>query len=315
MNDLRQSFCRMLAIRLFEETIEDLFTSGAVKGTTHPSSGQEAVAVGVCNALQPGDYVTSTHRGHGHFLARGADPNRVMAELFGKATGYSRGRGGSQFMADFDLGFVGGNGITGGSLPTATGLALSSKLRGTGKIAACFFGDGATNQGTFHESLNMAGLWNLPVLFICENNAYAMSLHVSKSVPIEHIADRAASYGFPGVVVDGNDVEAVEQATAAAAERARALEGPTLIECKTYRFSGHSRGDRRVYRTREEEADWAGRDPIVRLEQKLLSSALANAEDIARMREEAERVVSEAVRFAEESPYPEVDSLLEGVIA
>ncbi len=315
MNNLLQSFRAMLVIRLFEEKVEDLFTSGAVRGTTHPSSGQEAVAVGVCNALQPGDYITSTHRGHGHFLARGADPNRVMAELFGKAAGYSGGRGGSQFMADFDLGFVGGNGITGGSLPTATGLALSSKLRKTGKIAVCFFGDGASNQGTFHESLNMAGLWKLPVVFVCENNRYAMSLHVAKSVPIASIADRAASYGFPGAVVDGNDVEAVELAAAAAADRARALEGPTLIECETYRISGHSRGDRRVYRTREEEAEWAQRDPIVRLERKLVDSGGATAQDIARIRSEAEEVVSEAVRFAEEAPYPEEDTLLEGLIA
>jgi len=315
MSDLLQSFERMLIIRLFEETVEDLFTSGAVKGTTHTSSGQEAVAVGVCNALRPGDYITSTHRGHGHFLARGADPNRVMAELFGKAPGYSRGRGGSQFMADFNLGFVGANGITGGSLPTATGLALSSKLRASGKIAVCFFGDGAANQGTFHESLNMAGLWKLPVLFVCENNKYAMSMHVSKSVPIEHIADRADSYGFPGMVVDGNDLEAVEQVTASAAERARVLEGPTLIECETYRISGHSRGDRRVYRTREEEAAWAERDPITRLEQELIDSAMASAEDITRVREQAARVVSEAVRFAREAPYPEEGTLLEGVVA
>jgi acetoin:2,6-dichlorophenolindophenol oxidoreductase subunit alpha len=315
MSNLLQSFRTMLVIRLFEEKVEDLFTSGAVRGTTHPSSGQEAVAVGVCNALRPGDYITSTHRGHGHFLARGADPNRAMAELFGKAAGYSRGRGGSQFMADFDLGFVGGNGITGGSLPTATGLALSSKLRGTGKIAVCFFGDGASNQGTFHESLNMAGLWNLPVLFVCENNRYAMSLHVSKSVPITQIADRAASYGFPGTVVDGNDVEAVERTVTSAAERARALEGPTLIECETYRISGHSRGDRRVYRTREEEAAQAERDPIVRLERRLLESGEATADDIARIRGEAGEVVAEAVRFAEAAPYPDEDTLLEGIIA
>ena len=295
MSNLLQSFRTMLVIRLFEEKVEDLFTSGAVRGTTHPSSGQEAVAVGVCNALRPGDYITSTHRGHGHFLARGADPNRAMAELFGKAAGYPRGRGGSR--------------------PTATGLALSSKLRGTGKIAVCFFGDGASNQGTFHESLNMAGLWNLPVLFVCENNRYAMSLHVSKSVPITQIADRAASYGFPGTVVDGNDVEAVERTVTSAAERARALEGPTLIECETYRISGHSRGDRRVYRTREEEAAQAERDPIVRLERRLLESGEATADDIARIRGEAGEVVAEAVRFAEAAPYPDEDTLLEGIIA
>ncbi len=315
MAELIESYRLMWIIRRFEETIEELFTTGVVKGTTHPSTGQEAVAVGACNVLAAGDYITSTHRGHGHFLARGADPNRVMAELYGKASGYSRGRGGSQFMADFNLGFIGGNGITGGSIPTATGVALSCRQQGLDRIAVCFFGDGATNQGTFHESLNMAGLWGLPVVYVCENNQYAMSMHVSRSVPIENISDRAAGYGMPGVVVDGNDLEAVEMAVRAAAERARRGDGPTLVECKTYRLSGHSRGDPRVYRTDEEEQDWRSRCPLVRLRDVLLERGLMTEEQDTEIRADVERTIEEAVAFAEADDYPDAAALHEGVFA
>jgi TPP-dependent pyruvate/acetoin dehydrogenase alpha subunit len=213
----------MLVIRLFEEAVETLFSRGLIKGTAHPAIGQEAVAVGACGALCRGDYVTSTHRGHGHFIAMGGDPRRIMAELYGKRTGYSRGRGGSQLMADFRLGFLGANGITGGGIPVATGVALSAKLRGTGRIALCFFGDGAANQGTFHESLNMAGLWKLPVVYVCENNMYAMSMRVSDAVPVPDLAVRAAGYGMPGQVVDGNDLPAVQAAVREATARARRL--------------------------------------------------------------------------------------------
>ena len=315
MAELIESYRLMWIIRRFEETIEELFTTGVVKGTTHPSTGQEAVAVGACNVLAAGDYITSTHRGHGHFLARGADPNRVMAELYGKASGYSRGRGGSQFMADFNLGFIGGNGITGGSIPTATGVALSCRQQGLDRIAVCFFGDGATNQGTFHESLNMAGLWGLPVVYVCENNQYAMSMHVSRSVPIDSIADRAAGYGMPGVAVDGNDLVAVEDAVRSAVERARSGGGPTLVECKTYRLSGHSRGDPRVYRSAEEEADWRNRDPIQRLRDVLTNGGAIDEEQDRAIREEVERTIAAAVAFAEADAYPEADTLCEGVFA
>ena len=305
----------MLVMRWFEEKVEQLFVDGVIRGTTHPAIGQEAVAVAVCSVLRKGDYVTSPHRGHGHFIARGGDPRRIMAEIFGKATGYSRGRGGSQFMADYRLGFLGGNGITGGSIPTATGAALSAKLRGTGKVAVCFFGDGASNQGTFHESLNLAGIWKLPVVYVCENNLYAMSTHVDKAVPIPHIADRAAAYGFPGVVVDGNDLLAVREVMATACARARRLEGPTLVECKTYRHSGHSRGDPRKYRTREEEADWLTRAPIRRFRAVLVKQGLLSPAEDRRLRKEARAVVAEAVRFARRSPDPDPATLQEGVYA
>jgi TPP-dependent pyruvate/acetoin dehydrogenase alpha subunit len=305
----------MLLIRLFEQRVEELFSTGVVRGTTHPAIGQEATAVGACGALRRGDYVTSTHRGHGHFLARGADPRRIMAELFGKATGYSRGRGGSQLMADFSLGFLGANGITGGSIPIATGAGLSARLRGTGRVALCFFGDGASNQGTFHESLNMAGLWKLPVVYLCENNGYAMSTAVRDAVPVPHIADRAAGYGIPGVAVDGNDLLAVRAAVAAACTRARALEGPTLIECKTYRLSGHSRGDPRKYRTPEEEQAWWARDPILRFRDWLRGRGWLSRADDARLRREVKQQVADAVRYARTSPDPDPATVGKGVFA
>jgi len=305
----------MLVMRLFEEKVEKLFSDGVIRGTTHPATGQEAVAVGVCSVLKKGDYITSTHRGHGHFIARGGDPRRIMAEIFGKVTGYSRGRGGSQFMADYRLGFLGGNGITGGSIPIATGAALSAKIKNTGKIAVCFFGDGASNQGTFHESLNLAGLWKLPVVYVCENNLYAMSTHVDKAIPIPHIADRAASYGFTGVVVDGNDLLAVREVMQAACLRARNGAGPTLVECKTYRHSGHSRGDQRIYRSRKEEALWMTRAPIRRFRAVLIKRGALNQENDRRLRREARAIVAEAVRFAKQSPDPDPATLEEGVFA
>lgn len=305
----------MLVIRFFEERVEKLFSDGVIRGTTHPASGQEAVAMGVCSALRKGDYVTSTHRGHAHFIAQGGDPRRMMAELFGKATGYSGGRGGSQLMADYALGFLGGNGITGGSIPVATGAALSAKLRGTGRIAACFFGDGASNQGTFHESLNLAAIWKLPVVYVCENNLYAMSMPVGKAMAIAHVADRAAGYGMPGVVVDGNDVFAVHEAMRAAGERARRGEGPSLLECKTYRLSGHSRGDPRHYRSREEEANWQRGDALRRLRAALLKRGVLDAEGDRAARREARAAVAAAVQFARRSPLPDPATLEQGVFA
>lgn len=305
----------MLVIRHFEERVEALFADGMIRGTAHPAVGQEATAVGVNRGLCAGDYVTSTHRGHGHMIARGGDPRRIMAELYGKATGYSGGRGGSQLMVDLGLGFLGANGITGGSIPVATGAALSIRQRGTKRVAACFFGDGAANQGTFHESLNLAAIWKLPVIYICENNMYAMSMHVRDAMAIEHIAQRADAYGMPGTVVDGNDPEAVASAVARARKRARAGEGPTLLECKTYRMSGHSRGDPRRYRSREEEVAQQRRDPLPRYRRELvargdLSDAEADALDA-----EARRAIDDAVAFAEQSPYPDAATLEEGVFA
>jgi TPP-dependent pyruvate/acetoin dehydrogenase alpha subunit len=315
MKNLLGYYRLMLTIRLFEETVETLFAEGKIGGTTHPAAGQEAVAVGACAALAKGDYVTSTHRGHGHMIARGGDPNLIMAELFGKATGYSRGRGGSQLMADLSLGFLGSNGITGGGIPIATGAALSSQLRKSGQVALCFFGDGASNQGTFHESLNLAGLWKLPVVYLCENNLYAMSTPVAEAVPVPDIAVRAAAYALPGRVVDGNDVMAVRDAVAEACARARRGEGATLLECKTYRFSGHSRGDPRRYRTREEEAAWREKDPLLRVKGELKRLARWTEKDDRAARAEAKRRVAAAVKFARASPDPDPATLEQGVWA
>ena len=315
MKNLVNAYRLMLTIRYFEEKVEDLFSRGLIAGTTHPATGQEAVAVGACAALQKGDYVTSTHRGHGHMIARGGEPRRIMAELYGKATGYSRGRGGSQLMMDMTLGFLGSNGITGGGIPIATGAALSAKQRKSGQVALCFFGDGASNQGTFHESLSMAGLWKLPVVYLCENNLYAMSTPVAQAVPISNIADRAASYGFPGQVVDGNDVVAVYQAVSAACARARRMQGPMLLECMTYRFSGHSRGDPRRYRTPHEESEWRKKDPLLRCKAALVKQGLLKGRDDQALKRDAKRLVAEAVAFARKSPDPDPATIGEGVFA
>jgi TPP-dependent pyruvate/acetoin dehydrogenase alpha subunit len=315
MKNLAEYYRLMLTIRIFEETVEDLFAQGKIGGTTHPAAGQEATEVGACAALEPGDFVTSTHRGHGHMIARGGDPNRIMAELFGKVTGYSRGRGGSQLMVDLPMGFLGSNGITGGGIPIATGAALSSQMRKTGRVALCFFGDGASNQGTFHESLNMAGLWKLPVVYLCENNLYAMSTPVAESMPVPDIAVRAAAYAMPGRVVDGNDVLTVRDAVAEACARARSGGGPTLLECKTYRFSGHSRGDPRKYRTREEEATWREKDPLLRTKGELKRLAKWTEKDDRALRSAVKKAVAEAVKFARSSPYPDPATLEQGVWA
>lgn len=306
----------MLTIRCFEEKVEALFARGLIHGTAHAAIGQEAAAAGACLALRRGrDYVTSTHRGHGHCLACGGDARRIMAELFGKETGYSRGRGGSQLMADFSLGFLGSNGITGGGIPVATGAALSFKLRRARRVALCFFGDGAANQGVFHEALNMAALWNLPVVYVCENNRYAMSMPVERAMAVSGIAERAPGYGMPGLTVDGNDLDAVYRAVTAAAQRARRGEGPTLIECRTYRLSGHSRGDPRCYRTREEEAQWRRRDPIPAYRARLRERGLLSADEDRRLRREARDIVRDAVAFAKRSPAPDPATLEQGVYA
>ena len=302
-------------IRLFEEAIERLFLEGRIMGTAHTCIGQEAVAVGTAAALEARDAMTTTHRGHGHFLARGADPKRVMAELFGRETGYSRGRGGSQMMMDPSIGFFGANGITGGSIPFATGVALDAKLRDTGRVTVCFFGDGASNQGVFHETLNLAALWKLPVLFVVENNGYAMSTPTARGLANPHIADRASAYGITGVSVDGNDFFAVRDGVAQHAAVCRAGQGPVLLECVTYRLSGHSRGDPRVYRSREEEAAAWENDPILRLETRLKADGTLTDATAKTLREKAQACVDDAIRFAESSPLPDPASLQEDLFA
>lgn len=292
----------MRIIRLFEETIEKFFLEGRIMGTAHTCVGQEGVAVGIAAALKPQDAMTSTHRGHGHFIARGADPARVMAELFGRDTGYSHGYGGSQMMMAPEIGFYGANGITAGSMAFAAGLAMEAKVHKTGRVVACILGDGASNEGMFHEAINLAALWKLPVVYIVENNRYAMSTPIAVGLANPVVCDRAAAYGIPGKRTDGNDVEGLCAAVSELVESARAGNGPALLEVLTYRFSGHSKGDPRVYRTREEENEARKNDPITNLEKLLLSRGEATPEQLEQTKSEAESVINRCVEFAENSP-------------
>ena len=315
MKDKRTAYSRMLLIRHFEEAVERLFSEGRIVGTAHTCIGQEAIAVGVAMALGPKDALTSTHRGHGHFIARGANPGRVMAELFGRSTGYSRGRGGSQMMMEPSIGFYGTNGIVGASVAFAAGLALHAQMNKTGRVVATLFGDGASSQGIVFETLNLAALWHLPLIAICENNGYAMSTPTRTGVSVPSVAVRAAGVGIPGESVDGNDIEAVHDAVSALAERARRGEGPALLECRTYRLAGHSRGDPRVYRTREEENDAWTREPIARFREKLREEGLLDDAAIAEEEAAATTAIEKAIRFAENSPMADVASVTEGVFA
>jgi len=303
----------MLEIRYFEEKVYDLYGQNLVPGTIHLYAGQEAVAVGVCANLREDDYITSTHRGHGHCIAKGAQLNRVMAEILGKKTGYCKGKGGSMHIADFSIGMLGATAVVGAGLPIAAGAGLSIKLRKTDQVVACFFGDGASNQGTFHEGINMASIWNLPVLFVCENNLYAMGTHQSRVMAIENIADRAAAYGIPGLAVDGNDVLAVYEAAHEAVDRARKGRGPTLIECKTYRHKGHSRFDPATYRPKEEVEKWIKRDPIAQFKAMLLEKKTLTEEETNKIEQEVASAVEDAVKFARESPHPAPEEALENV--
>ncbi|MDK2896316.1 MAG: 2-oxoisovalerate dehydrogenase component [Candidatus Atribacteria bacterium] len=308
-----QMYRDMVRIRRFEETVSDLFAQDRIRGTTHLYIGEEAVAVGACGAINPDDYITSTHRGHGHCIAKGATLDRMMAELYGKITGYCKGKGGSLHIADLDAGNLGANGIVGGGIPIAVGSGLTAKYKNTGKVTVCFFGDGAANTGAFHESVNLASVWKLPVVFICENNLYAMSTPVKEAFLVQDIAERAKAYGIPGMVVDGMDVLAVKEAVEQAAERARRGEGPSLLECKTYRYLGHSKSDPRAYRTREEEKEWKKRDAIQRYRGWLLENKVASSEEIDRIEQEVEEELEKAVTFAEESPYPPLEEITKDV--
>lgn len=293
----------MLLIRRFEERLDELFASGVIKGTSHLYAGQEAVAVGICAELSREDLMTSTHRGHGHFLAKDGSANELMAELFGKVTGPSKGRGGSQHVAEYSVGFLGSNGITAGGLPIATGAALALQMRSQQNVVVCFFGEGGANQGTFHESLNMAAIWKLPVLFICENNLYAMSTRFDEAFATPTIASRAAGYGIHGEVVDGVDFFKVRESTQRAIERAHNGEGPSLLEMQTYRYYGHSKSDQREYRTRAEEDNWRTRDCIF----KLRDAMELDASTFQKLDDEVIKEVDVAVEFAQNSPEPEVE--------
>lgn len=304
---------KMLEIRLFEEKVFELYGQNLVPGTIHLYAGEEAVAAGVCSALRMDDYIISTHRGHGHCIAKGADLNRTMAEILGKETGYCKGKGGSMHIADFSIGMLGATAVVGAGLPIAVGAGLSAKLRKTDQVTVCFFGEGASNQGTFHESLNMASTWKLPVIFVCENNLYAMGTRQSRVMNIENVADRAAAYGIQGVATDGNDVLAVYKATSEAVEEARRGEGPTLIECKTYRHKGHSRVDPAKYRPKEEVQDWLRRDPIKNLKEYLAREYSLTDDELQSIEKEVATRIDEAVKFALESPYPKPEEALEDV--
>ena len=311
---LIQMYERMVLIREFEERAGLLAEETKIKGAVHLYVGEEAVGVGVCAQLSDQDYITSTHRGHGHVLAKGGDPKLMFAELYGKVTGYCKGKGGSMHIADLDLGILGANGIVGAGPPIAIGAAFAAKYRQDGRITVCFFGDGASNEGTFHEAANMAGLYRLPVVFVCENNLYGEFTRQADHQPILDVADRAASYDMPGVTIDGMDLFAVYEAAGEAIARARRGDGPTLLECKTYRFYDHvGRDFGKLKRDEAEIAAWKARDPIDQLQAKLLQQGVLSAADVERIDSQTTARIQEAIQFAEESPLPDPDTILDDV--
>ncbi|TWT06432.1 thiamine pyrophosphate-dependent dehydrogenase E1 component subunit alpha [Planococcus sp. CPCC 101016] len=313
--ELRELYKQMWLIRFFEEKVDEFFAKGMIHGTTHLSVGQEASAVGAIAVLEDKDKITSTHRGHGHCIAKGATVNGMMAELFGRTTGYCKGKGGSMHIADVDKGNLGANGIVGGGFAIAAGAALTSQMKKEGYVVLCFFGDGASNEGSFHEALNLASIWKLPVIFICENNQYGMSGPVKEMINIEDIADRAASYGIPGKVVDGNDVFDTMNGVSEAVERARNGEGPSIIEAKTYRSKGHSKSDAKKYRTREEEKEWLLRDPIKLMAEVMIEEGIFTQQEADQIKADAKKEVEESVEFAKNSPEPTLDALMEDIYA
>ncbi|KEI78578.1 acetoin:2,6-dichlorophenolindophenol oxidoreductase subunit alpha [Clostridium botulinum A2 117] len=312
-NSIVEMYKTMLKIRKFEQVAMNTFAEGKIPGFVHLYIGEEAVATGVCANLKDSDYITSTHRGHGHILAKGGDLKFMMAELFGKATGYCKGKGGSMHIADATKGILGANGIVGAGHNIAVGAGLSAQYRGTDQVCVCFFGDASTNQGTFHESLNMASVWKLPVVFVCENNLYGISMSQNRHQAIKDVADRGVAYNVPGIVVDGNDVFAVYEAAKEAIKRAREGKGPTLIECKTYRHRGHFEGDPCVYKPTEEQEQWLAKDPIPRFEKYLVENEILTEEKLKEVQNKVESQIDEAVDFANNSPYPELESVLEDV--
>ena len=305
---------KMLEIRHFEDRVHQLFAQGILPGFVHLYAGEEAVAAGVCAHLNDEDTITSTHRGHGHCIAKGCDLKGMMAEIYGKSAGLCKGKGGSMHIADFDKGMLGANGIVGGGFPLACGAALTAKYKKTKNVSVCFFGDGANNQGTFHEGINLAAIWKLPVIFVAENNGYGEATPFSYASSCESIADRAAAYGIPGIRVDGKDAVAVFQAAGRAIERAKNGEGPTLIECMTYRNYGHFEGDAQRYKTNEEKAvHQEEKDAIAVFKSELLAKGLMSEEEQSRIEKEVEEAVEQAVAFSEKSAYPEETELLTDV--
>jgi len=306
---MRGMYYKMWVARIFEESVNAMFMKGMIHGTTHLSVGEEGTAVGVMSAIRPDDYMMSCHRGHSHCIAKDADVNRMMCELLGRRDGFCKGMGGSMHIVDFERRNLGANGIMGPSIPIATGVALALKKSGSDNVVVSFFGDGTSNSGLFHEAINMGALWKLPIVYICENNLYGMSTPVSKSVSVPNIADRAAAYGIPGVIVDGNDVLAVMAATEEAAERARRGEGPTLLELKTYRWLGHSKSDKRAYRTREEEEEWKAKCPIRRFGEYMLTQGFTEAE-LEEMHDKAKKAVEDATDYALHAEKPTLEEAM-----
>lgn len=304
----------MQEIRQFEDKVHDLFSQGLLPGFVHLYAGEEAAAVGVCAHLTYKDMITSTHRGHGHCIAKGCDIYGMMAEIFGKRTGLCKGKGGSMHIADIDKGMLGANGIVGGGFPLAVGAGLTAKMKNTGGVSICFFGDGANNQGTFHESLNLAAIWKLPVIFIAENNGFAEATPFDFASSCKNIADRASSYNIPGEVVDGKDVMAIYEAAGRAVDKARHGEGPSLIECKTYRNYGHFEGDAQKYKTIEDQELQTGEFDCINIFRKyLLEGNMAGLEKLDSLDQEIRARIEEAVSFARESPYPEEHELFQDV--
>jgi pyruvate dehydrogenase E1 component alpha subunit len=299
-------FKTMVKIRRFEEKVIQLYADGEIPGFMHIYVGEEAVAAGVCAALNKEDYITSTHRGHGHCIAKGGRLDLMMAELFGRKTGYCNGKGGSMHIADLDIGILGANGIVGGGLPIAAGTAAGIKFKGEKKVCACFFGDGATNIGPFHEACNLAATWELPVIFVCENNQFAQTTPQSEHQKIRDVSRRAMAYDMPAVTVDGNDVVKVYEAADKAAEDARQGKGPTFIECKTYRWRGHWEGDPQPYRTAEDVARWKEKCPINRFTDYLMTNKISTEQILAKAEKEITRELEQAVEFARKSPLPDI---------
>ncbi len=296
----------MLKIRYFENEITNIYLKAIMPGLAHLYIGEEAIAVGVCANLTKSDFSTSTHRGHGHLIAQGVDLKKMMAEVLGKATGYCKGKGGSMHIADFSKGILGANGIVGAGIPIATGSGYSAKVRGTDQVSVAFFGDAASNQGTFHESLNMAAAWKLPVIYVCENNLYGVSVDIRKVTNTKDLATRAFAYDIPGIVVNGNDVLEVYRVTKEAVELARGGGGPSLIECKTYRWKGHNVGDPgRVYRLEEERKEWIERCPIKTFRERLKKEKISSEKELNLIEEDTKKMIKEAVDFAIQSPYPD----------
>lgn len=315
MENHRELLEQMLLIRAFDEKVDELYAEGALHGTAHFYVGQEAVAAGTMAALQDGDVITGTHRGHGHAIAFGLDLDRMAAELLGKATGYCHGKGGSMHIADVGAGMLGANGIVGGSMGIACGAAYSFKRRAEDRVAVCFFGDGAVQEGIFNETLNIAAIWNLPIVFVCENNQYAMSLSVKEGFATETISERAAGYGMPGQTVDGMDPEKVYEVADTAVSRARKGEGPSLIEAVTYRYLGHSKSDANRYRTREEIDQWRESDPISLFAGNLQSKSLLDEGELQTLERQCRERIEQAFEKAGSEPEPEPESALEDVYA